>query len=136
MSKRYWWTIRIAHCDYAPPYIDCYTVGFENERMPEGDTSGEYSEYSYDYLALSPDPTGYSGFSQWGERWDWKEDDPTTVRWSDLPEHLRRHVLLRCLDGIRDSEPTGIRFEDEGYGEIDPADYGIDINEYLYKGEA
>lgn len=51
------------------------------------------------YLGMSNSPTHPQGFSQWGEM-------PATnrtgfgkkVRWLDLPDHIRKHVMARATE--------------------------------------
>ena len=132
-----WLTYTIRHCEDDPSTFDRYCVEIEFEWRPEGDEGGNHSECEHFFFGMSHNPTHPQGFSQYGEGWMWERDDPFAVAWEGLPEHIRKHVLLRCLEGNEHLKPTQIEFENE-YSEgnmemINPKDYGIDINQYLYK---
>lgn len=99
----------------APEYVlDCfdnggktadrYTIMFTGSlliRHPE--YSVEFKHTFIPYLGLSDNPTHPQGFSQWGEL---KAADAIgyregvrrneRVRWLDLPEHIRQHIIERC----------------------------------------
>lgn len=48
------------------------------------------------YLGMSDNPTHPQGFSQWGEiSANWRPSHQR-VRWLDLPEHIRNHVINRA----------------------------------------
>lgn len=50
------------------------------------------------HLGMSDNPTSPQGFSMWGEcdaAWRPSRD---RVRWLDLPEHIRKHVIARATD--------------------------------------
>ena len=51
------------------------------------------------YLSMSDAPTHPQGFSQWGEM---PAANRTCcgkhIRWLDLPEHIRKHVVARAKD--------------------------------------
>ena len=51
-----------------------------------------------EYLGMNNDPTHPSfGISQWGEcRRGQRRNSGKTIRWLDLPEHIREHVVMRC----------------------------------------
>jgi hypothetical protein len=52
---------------------------------------------SVPYLGMSDAPTHPQGFSQWGEMPSYhREACGAHVRWLDLPEHIRAHVVARC----------------------------------------
>lgn len=90
----------------APTYVlDCldnkgktadrYTVIFVPEYMQNRATAVVH------YLGMSDAPTHPQGFSQWGEmsanacaeyRYTYGKE---RVRWLDLPEHIRNHVMQR-----------------------------------------
>jgi len=57
--------------------------------------------YSVQYLGMSDAPTHPQGFSQWGEmpRGNGRACGKK-VRWLDLPEHIRRHTVMRCTDHL------------------------------------
>lgn len=47
------------------------------------------------YLGMSGAPTHPQGFSQWGEcPASWRPAHQR-IRWLDLPEHIRQHVIYR-----------------------------------------
>lgn len=86
----------------APEYvIDCFDNGNK--------TCDRYTVYiggsQYDpilsrdrkvaYLAMSDAPTHPQGFSQWGECDASYRPARERVRWLDLPEHIRSHVMAR-----------------------------------------
>ena len=95
----------------APDYVldcfdtkDCgdrYTVVFGKEFMnhvpnyPGGD-------YWLSYLAMSDAPTHPQGISLWGEMASHQiaayryRNHHRRVRWNDLPEHIREHVVARA----------------------------------------
>jgi hypothetical protein len=85
----------------APEFvIDC----FDNK----GKTCDRYtvliggSHYSRDmgrnvyFLGMSDAPTHPQGFSQWGECPATWRPARGRVRWLDLPEHIRKHVVARA----------------------------------------
>jgi hypothetical protein len=135
---RAWWVYSIQHCeDNGGETADRYSVAFAAEYRPEGDEDGAYADYAYGYLGMSAFPTHPQyGFSQFGDVWEWKEDDPQTVAFRNLPRNIQQHFILRMLDDAASSKTTSIVFEDEMSVEIFPAEYGIDIREYLYRGGA
>jgi hypothetical protein len=48
------------------------------------------------YLGMSEHPTHPQGFSQWGEcSASWRPHHEQ-IRWLDLPEHIRNHVIARA----------------------------------------
>lgn len=52
-----------------------------------------------EFLAMSGSPTHPQGFSQFGEapRGN-RRNSGKTIRWLDLPEHIRAHVVARCTN--------------------------------------
>lgn len=51
------------------------------------------------YLAMSEAPTHPLGFSQWGEMPSSNRSaNGKKVRWLDLPEAIRNHVVYRCAE--------------------------------------
>lgn len=48
------------------------------------------------YLGMSDAPTHPQGFSQWGECSATWRPAHQRVRWLDLPEHIRKHVVARA----------------------------------------
>jgi hypothetical protein len=50
------------------------------------------------YLGMSDAPTHPQGFSMWGEcSANWRPARER-VRWLDLPEHIRKHVIARATE--------------------------------------
>lgn len=93
----------------APPYIldvldskgpgERYTVVFGADFMPR---RGTYAESRVAFLGMDDSPTGAHGVSMWGEfgayecamyRYRCKHH---RVRWLDLPENIRAHVIARA----------------------------------------
>jgi hypothetical protein len=73
--------------------VDRYTVIFA---FPYANTGGQVL-----YLGMSDAPTHPQGFSQWGEisqhaaaahRY---REGKRRIRWLDLPQHIRDHVIAR-----------------------------------------
>lgn len=55
------------------------------------------------YLGMSRDPTHPQGFSQWGEMPSQNRDAcGRHIRWLDLPEDIRAHVIARCRQGCEE----------------------------------
>lgn len=104
----------------APDYVlDCldnkdkttdrYTVLFCGEFLMYTDRNGDIQQGSdtlantyVQYLAMSGAPTHPQGFSQWGElsaynaaRYRYRSGHER-VRWLDLPENIRQHVISRA----------------------------------------
>ena len=50
------------------------------------------------YLGMSDNPTHPQGFSQWGECPASYSPSRQKIRWLDLPEHIRKHVIARVED--------------------------------------
>lgn len=49
-------------------------------------------------LSMSDNPTHPQGFSQWGEvSTNWRPSHQR-IRWLDLPEHIRGHVIARATE--------------------------------------
>ena len=81
---------------------DRYTILLCGEHMvTDGTRAGTYIPY----LALSGAPTSPHGVSMWGEllaheaagyRYRCKH---FRIRWLDLPEHIRKHVVARAEEG-------------------------------------
>jgi hypothetical protein len=131
-----WLNFTIRHVENDPAYhFDGYTIEIEMEVREAGDEDGDTSRYQSWYVASD----GYS-VSYHGEGWCWDEDGPQTITWRNLRRKLKQAVLLDCLKGLEHLKPVEIWFDDESesvgnrYG-IDPKKYGIDIEQYLYKGE-
>lgn len=89
----------------APEYIlDC----FDNK----GKTSDRYTilfggalleeslvkERKVFYLGMSTEPTSPQGISMWGDCSAAWRPSHHRVRWLDLPEHIRKHVIARATD--------------------------------------
>jgi hypothetical protein len=50
------------------------------------------------YLGMSDSPTSPQGVSMWGEvEASWRPSHQR-VRWLDLPEHIRQHVIARATE--------------------------------------
>lgn len=81
-----------------------YTVLFTGSLLvvsPEGAKQDRYNTY-IQYLGMSDAPTHPQGVSMWGEmkpheaaayRYRCGKD---RIRWLDLPEHIRNHVIARA----------------------------------------
>lgn len=78
--------------DAGDRFTDRYTVFFGGELW-----SPEMSR-RVAYLGLSEHPTHPAGgVSQWGEaRADERDASGPKIRWLDLPEHIREHVIARA----------------------------------------
>lgn len=50
------------------------------------------------YLGMSDNPTSPQGFSMWGECDAAWRPSHNRVRWLDLPEHIRKHVIARATE--------------------------------------
>ena len=56
------------------------------------------------YLGMSGAPTHPQGFSQWGELEPFQatayryRNGKHRIKWNDLPEHIRKHVIARATD--------------------------------------
>jgi hypothetical protein len=61
-----------------------------------------YANTYIQYLDMSDNPTHPQGFSQWGEMTAPQaaayryRDGHQRIRWLDLPEHIRKHVIARA----------------------------------------
>lgn len=75
--------------------IDRYTVLFGGSLFDER----LLAQRKVFCLAMSGAPTHPQGFSQWGEM---KAYDRAAcgkhIRWLDLPEHVRKHVIARATE--------------------------------------
>lgn len=59
------------------------------------------------FIGMSASPTHPQGFSQWGEAPSYRRDvSGRKIRWLDLPEHIRRHVIARAEDPAEYSTPV------------------------------
>lgn len=86
----------------APEYVlDCfdnkgktydrYTVLFGGTLIDE-----EYAKFKVvSFLGMSNDPSHPLGFSQWGEVDSTWRPSRDRVRWLDLPENVRKHIIAR-----------------------------------------
>ena len=75
---------------------DRYTVYFGGSLADErGYGPGETC---IQYLGMSDIPTHPQGFSQWGEVKAYQRDTRQRIRWLDLPENIRKHVVARVED--------------------------------------
>lgn len=93
----------------APDYIlDCfdskdggeqYTVVFTKEFSS---MTGEFKDTWVSFLGMSGAPTHPQGISMWGEMKAYEmaayryRVGKQRVRWLDLPEHIRNHVIARA----------------------------------------
>lgn len=89
----------------APEYIlDCfdnkdrtfdrYTVLFGGSLLDED----LLSKRKVAYLGMSHNPTSPQGFSMCGECDAAWRPSHNRVRWLDLPEHIRKHVIARATE--------------------------------------
>lgn len=74
---------------------DRYTVYFGGSLAIPGNGPGDTW---VQYLALSGDPTSPQGVSMWGELRAYQRPTNQRVRWLDLPEHVRSHVIARATE--------------------------------------
>lgn len=73
--------------------VDRYTVMFGGSMWNEG------MGRKVHYLVMSDAPTHPQGFSQWGESdASYRPHSREKVRWLDLPENIRKHVIARCME--------------------------------------
>lgn len=78
-----------------PRFFDRYTVYIGGSLA-----SHEVSELRHvEYLGMSFNPTSPQGFSMWGECPANCRDSHKRIRWLDLPENIRQHVIARCSHG-------------------------------------
>lgn len=81
----------ILACYDSPKFYDQYTV------ILGGSMWNESMGRKVLYLGMSDDCTSPNGFSQWGEcDASYRPHSREKVRWLDLPEHIRKHVIARC----------------------------------------
>lgn len=79
--------------------VDRYTVMFTKPLLI---TDGTYGGTWVPYLGLSEEPSHYHGISGWGEMDAWQAADyryrvkHQRIKWMDLPEHIRKHVIARA----------------------------------------
>jgi hypothetical protein len=80
-----------------------YALGRDGLPMGKG-VRGEFGRTWIQYLGMSGAPTHPQGVSMWGEmkayeaasyRYRCKHH---RIRWLDLPEHIREHVIARATD--------------------------------------
>lgn len=90
----------VLDCFDHPAAVDRYTVFLGGEHIAEW-----RGKWWVSYLGMSDAPTLPHGFSQWGEI---TQSDAARyryvngrhrVRWLDLPEHIRDHVIARANEG-------------------------------------
>ncbi|MFZ3014378.1 MAG: hypothetical protein WA045_11800 [Nitrospira sp.] len=75
-----------------PKFADRYTVLFGGS-MLDPQLTKDRKVYC---LGLSDDPTSPNGFSMWGEcPASWRPSH-RRIRWLDLPQHIRDHVVARA----------------------------------------
>lgn len=131
-----WLNFTIRHVENDPAYhFDGYTIEIEMEVREAGDEDGNTSEYESWFVASNGHSVCYHG-----DGWRWEEDSPQAITWRNLRRELKRAVLLDCLVDLEHLKPVEIWFDEESASagnryEIDPGEYGIDIEQYLYKGE-
>ena len=85
---------------YHKDFADCYTVFIGGDMLAsEGRT---YANTCVSYLGMSDNPDNPRGFSQWDAlaAWEWSKYRNANarrhrVRWLDLPENVRAHVISR-----------------------------------------
>lgn len=83
-----------------PRTADRYTVIFGGKDWTEGD--GTYAGTWLHYLGMSGAPTHPQGFSQFGEleahqAMNYRyRNGRYRIRWLDLPEHIRAHIVARA----------------------------------------
>lgn len=78
--------------DAGDKQFDRYTVLFGGSLL-EPELLKHRSVY---YLGLSSNPTHPQGFSQWGECSASYRPAHQRIRWLDLPEPIRQHVIARA----------------------------------------
>lgn len=84
---------------------DRYTVLFTGTLLIRGSTAGSRrTDVIVQYLGMSDAPSHPQGVSMWGEmlahvaaayRYRCSHD---RIRWLDLPEHIRNHVIARATE--------------------------------------
>jgi len=85
-------------CFDHPKRNDRYTILFGGELRGRNDNGATW----INYLACSANPTSPVGFSQWGEFTDSDArnyryaSSRQRIRWLDLPEHVRAHIVARA----------------------------------------
>lgn len=89
----------------APDYVlDCFDSKGPGERytvMFKGEGGPEFKDTWIPFLGMSGAPTHPQGVSMWGELEAYKAAQyryrvkHQRVRWLDLPEHIRSHVIAR-----------------------------------------
>lgn len=72
--------------------IDRYTVLFGGSLL-EGELLKHRKVF---YLGMSNSPSHPQGFSMWGECDASWRPSRQRIRWTDLPEHIRQHVVARA----------------------------------------
>jgi hypothetical protein len=69
-----------------------------------GQGSDQYANTYLAYLGMSGAPSHPQGISQWGELEAYQtamyryRNKNRRIRWLDLPEHIRNHVIARATD--------------------------------------
>lgn len=90
----------VLDCFDDPRTIDRYTVMFA---PPVSESDGTFAGTHIAGLAMSGAPSPPQGFSQWFELRAWQavnyryRNKRYRVRWLDLPENIRQHVVMRAL---------------------------------------
>lgn len=75
-----------------PKYGDRYTVCFGGHLWDE--SMGR----TVMYLGMSANPSHPQGISMWGEMESGARANMKKIRWLDLPEHIREHVIMRATE--------------------------------------
>lgn len=81
---------------------DRYTVYFGGslayEPMPDypGYEGTGPGNTAIPYLGMSDAPTSPQGVSMWGDVKAYQRNTRQRIRWLDLPEHIRAHVIARA----------------------------------------
>ena len=83
----------------SPKFADRYTVMFTKEMSS---VTGSYADTLISYLSMSDSPTHPQGVSLWSEMSAYDAASYRTashhrrIRWLDLPENVRTHVIARA----------------------------------------
>jgi len=74
-----------------PKFADRYTIYF----VPEPKDYTSLADCSILYLGCGDTPTSPNGISMWGEVEAWQRQTDHRIKWLDLPEKIRKHVIDR-----------------------------------------
>lgn len=77
---------------YTPRYADCYTMCFGGTLWEPGLGRDVMC------LAMSHEPEHPQGVSMWGQMRAYNRNAMRKIRWLDLPEHIRKHVVRRATE--------------------------------------